>query len=66
MYWNIAAKGGIFCFWCLKQTGSPPLGASNTLRIVKNGLEMRKLWPPKVKGVKFFLKKTIEHYKGRI
>jgi hypothetical protein len=24
----------------------------DTLTIVENGLEMRKLWPPKVKGVK--------------
>ncbi len=30
----------------------PLLGASNTLRLVKNKLKMRKLWPPKVKGVK--------------
>jgi hypothetical protein len=29
-----------------------PLGASNTLRITENILEMRKLSPPKVKGVK--------------
>jgi hypothetical protein len=35
-----------------KQNLKPPLGASNTLKIVENGLEMRKLWPPKVKGVK--------------
>jgi hypothetical protein len=24
----------------------------DTLKIVENGLEMRKVWPPKVKGVK--------------
>jgi len=40
-----------------------PLGASNTTRIVKNGSKMRKLWSPKVKGVKNS-KKTIENYKG--
>jgi hypothetical protein len=36
----------------LKPSSWPPLGASNTLKIVENRLEMRKLWPPKVKGVK--------------
>jgi hypothetical protein len=35
-----------------KQNLNPPLGASNKLKIVENRLEMRKLWPPKVKGVK--------------
>jgi hypothetical protein len=29
---------------------NPPLGASKALKI-KNGLEMRKLWPPKVRGL---------------
>jgi hypothetical protein len=48
-----------------KQNLSPPLGTSNTLKIVKNKLEMKKLWSPKVKGVKNLEKKTIEHYKGR-
>ncbi len=40
--------------WLLvcKKNLKPPLGASNTLRIVENRLEMRKLWPSKVKGVK--------------
>jgi hypothetical protein len=36
-----------------KQNLSPPLGASNTLKIVENRLELRKLWPSKVKGVNF-------------
>ncbi len=30
----------------------PPLGTFDTLKIVKNGLDMKLLWPPKVKGVK--------------
>jgi hypothetical protein len=46
------------------KTLSPPLGTSKKIRIVENGLEMKKLRPPKVKGVKNS-KKTIEHYKGR-
>jgi len=47
-----------------KQTWSPPLGASNTLRIVENKLEMRKLWPPKVKGVKNSKKKLLNTTKA--
>jgi len=46
-----------------QQTLSPPLGTSKKIRIIENGLEMRKLQPPKVKGVKNS-KKTIEHDKG--
>jgi hypothetical protein len=29
-----------------------PIGASRALKIVKNGVELRKLWPPKVEEVK--------------
>jgi len=44
-------KGGALLFLISKQNLTPPpLGTSDTLIIVKNGLEMRKLWPPKVKG----------------
>ncbi len=46
-------RGGLCCFWCPNKTWTPPpLGASGTLTIVENGLEMRKLRSPKVKGVK--------------
>jgi hypothetical protein len=41
------------------------LGASDTITIVENELEMRKLWYPKVKGVKNSKIQTTEHYKGR-
>jgi hypothetical protein len=41
-----------------------PLGTSNTLRIVKNKLKMRKLWPPKVKGVKNFKKNPLNTTKA--
>jgi len=34
----------------------PLLGTYDTLTNIKNGLKMRKLWPPKVKGVKKFIK----------
>jgi hypothetical protein len=55
--------GGFCWFWCQNKTWSPPLGAFNAIRIVENGLKMRKLWSPKIKGVRNS-KNTIEHYKG--
>jgi hypothetical protein len=59
-----SSQGKVLLILVSKKNLSPPLRASNTIRIVKNGLEMRKLWSPKVKGVRNS-KKTIEHYKGR-
>ncbi len=44
------SQGRVFLLLMSKQNLKP--SSSNTLRIVKNKLEMRKLWPPKVKGVK--------------
>jgi len=34
----------------LKRCWTPPFGALEALKIVKNGLEMRRLWLPKVVG----------------
>jgi len=45
-------RGGFCCFWCPNKTSTPSIDASDTLKIVKNGLELRKLRPPKVEGVK--------------
>jgi hypothetical protein len=44
----------------------PPLGAYDIITIVKNGLEMRKLWPPQIKGGQELKKKQFitEQYKG--
>ncbi len=42
-----------------------PLGTSNTITIIENRLEMRKLWPFKVKGVKNSKNQTPKHYKGQ-
>jgi len=56
--------GRVLLILLSNKTWSPPLGASNTIRIIINGLKMRKLWSPKVKGVRNS-KKTIEHYKGQ-
>jgi hypothetical protein len=30
----------------------PPIEASGVLKIIKNRIELRKLWPPKIEGVK--------------
>jgi hypothetical protein len=40
-------KGGLHCSWCSNKTSTPPIGPLGALKIVKNGLELRKLWPPK-------------------
>jgi hypothetical protein len=45
-------RGGLRCFWCPNKTGTSPVGASDTLTIVENGLEMRKLRPSRVNRVK--------------
>jgi hypothetical protein len=52
------------CFWCPNKTSTSPLGTSNTLAIIKTGLEMRKLWPPKVKGVKNSKKEPLNTMKA--
>jgi hypothetical protein len=41
------SRGGLSCFWCPNKTSTHPLGAIDTLTIIKNGLEMSKLPPPK-------------------
>jgi hypothetical protein len=66
-------------FQCLGQAGSkgevsivsgvqtklePLLLTHLTLTIVENGLKMRKLRPPKLKGAKNSRNQTTEHYKG--
>jgi len=57
-------QGRVLLILVSKQNLKAPLGASNIIRIIENGLEMRKLWSFKVKGVGNS-KKTIEHCKGR-
>ncbi len=44
---------GSHCCWCPKRRWSPRLGASETLKINENRLEMRKLRGPKVRGAIF-------------
>ncbi len=45
-------RGGLHCFQSPNKTWTPPFSAFDSLTIVENKLEMIKLWPPKVKGVK--------------
>jgi hypothetical protein len=49
-------KGGLYFFWCQNKTWTPPIGTYGTQKIVKNGIELKKLWPPKIKEVKNFKK----------
>ncbi len=53
----------VFLFLMSKQNLKPPLKASNTLRIVENGLETKILWTPKVKRVKNSKKKPLNTIK---
>jgi hypothetical protein len=57
-------RGGLRCFLCSHKTWTPLLGASDTVTIVENGLEMWKLWPPKVKRVKISKIQIIKHCKA--
>jgi hypothetical protein len=36
-------REGLHCFWCPNKTWIPPIGASDTLKIVKHEIELRKL-----------------------
>ncbi len=55
-HWSIQGKsnsrGKLRYFRCPKKTWMPPLGTFDALKIVKNGLDMKLLWLPKVEGVK--------------
>jgi len=55
---------GELCYFCCQNIScTPPLGTSDTLTIIKNGLEMRKM-ATKVKRVKNSNKQTTKHYKA--
>jgi hypothetical protein len=41
-------RGGLCCFWCPNKNWNP--WPSDTLTIIKNELEMRKLQPLKIQG----------------
>jgi hypothetical protein len=50
-------RGGFHCFWCGNKTWPSPHPTLGTLTIIENRLEMRKLWPPKLKRVENSKKK---------
>jgi hypothetical protein len=50
-------RGGLHCLWYPNTTWTPPIDAFATLKPVKNGIELKKLQPFKVQGVKNFKKK---------
>jgi hypothetical protein len=52
------------CFWCPNKTWTPPLGTSDTLTIVKNGLN-EKVMAPQSTGGQELKKQITEHYKGQ-
>jgi hypothetical protein len=54
-----SSQGRVELILMSKQNLKPSSWCIYTIRIVKNGLEMRKLWSPKVKGVRNS-RKTIE------
>ncbi len=45
-------RGGLHCFWCLKKNLKPSYCAFKALKIIKNEIKLKKLWPLKVEGVK--------------
>jgi hypothetical protein len=58
-------KGGFRCFWCPNKTSTSSIETSGTLKIVKNGLELRKLRPPKVEGGEELKKKKHQTFQSR-
>jgi hypothetical protein len=45
-------RGRLHCFWCPNKTWTPFIDAPGTLKIVKDEIELKKLWLPKVEGSK--------------
>jgi len=50
-------KGRLHYFWCPNKTWTPPISAFCAFKIIKNGIELKKLCPPKIEWVQE-LKKT--------
>jgi hypothetical protein len=57
-------KGRALFFWCKNKTLTLCIGAYGTLKIVKNGIKLKRLWSPKVEGVNNSTKQTSKCYKG--
>jgi hypothetical protein len=55
-------RGGLHCFWSPNKTWTLFIRASDALKIVENGLELKKLQPPQSKeGQELKKKQTTEH-----
>jgi hypothetical protein len=60
---KIQGEGSIA--FCIQKKLEPLLLAHiGALKIIKNEIKLRKLWPPKVEGVKNSKKQTTKCYKG--
>jgi len=46
------------CFWSPNKNWTPFIGTFFSLKIIENGIKLRKLWCPKVEGVKNSKKKN--------
>jgi len=56
-------RGGLHCFWCLNKAWTPLIGAFCAQKIIKNGIELKKLCHPQIRGGPRTQKKTIKRYK---
>jgi hypothetical protein len=56
------SRGGLCCFGCSNKTWTPLLGTFVTLKIFKNGSEMRKLQHLKVGGSRTEIKQTTKQF----
>jgi hypothetical protein len=57
-------KGRVIFFGVKKKTWTPFIGTYVALKIIKNRIGLRKLWPPKVGEVKNSKEQITECYKG--
>jgi hypothetical protein len=53
------SRGRLHWFYCPNKTWTPPISTYNTLNIVKNIINLKKIEPPKLEGVNFFIKKAL-------
>jgi hypothetical protein len=44
------SKGRALLFLLCKKKKTPPIGAFDALKIIKNGIKLRKLWSPQSRG----------------
>jgi hypothetical protein len=40
-------RRGLHCLWCPNNTSTPLVGTFVAIKIIKNEIVLRKLWPPK-------------------